>query len=68
MTFILISLTAIVGLVVGLLIGSSMEPHHDEQTPHKVRDALYRAGLVKSEVEDAMIEMQKSGVIFRERR
>jgi hypothetical protein len=43
-----------------------MTEFHDEQTLVKVRDALYAAGVSKSQ--DAITSMQNAGILFREYR
>jgi len=41
--------------------------HHNEQTLHKVSNALRRAGLGAQQAIDAISEMQNAGILFRER-
>lgn len=40
---------------------------HDEQTLHKVRNALDAAGLGDRQITDAINQMQSAGILFRER-
>lgn len=43
------------------------EESHDEDTLHKVHQALMRAGLTEAQGLNAINEMQNGGILFRER-
>jgi len=44
------------------------EEYHDDETIHKVYDALKLSGLTGERVRDAVSMMQNAGILFRERK
>jgi hypothetical protein len=61
------SMFCLLGLLVGLALAERRNKpasYVDDKTSEDVREALFRAGFVKSEVSNAMVEMRKSGIVF----